>query len=163
MFEQLIMRSGMVLTKKVGLNDFAVAVGEQVPIRGGRLVSVIDATFPDRGDIGGMVITKELGEIPASDVRLSWKFIERKNFPITNHRMIGGVLCGLKEFAFSWSLVIDVTGYGSFKRRYCYAEKDDALKAIATWDGQCHPPGPWVKLKDKLNGIPAEILSTALQ
>ncbi|MGP1715581.1 MAG: hypothetical protein ACTS9Y_00245 [Methylophilus sp.] len=162
MTEKIIMISGMVLTKKVGLCDYAIAVGEQVPIRGGRLVTVIDATFPDKGDVGGMVVTKELGAIPTRHVRLSWKFTQRKHFPITNHRIIGGVTCALKEFAFSWSLVIGVTGCGAFERRYCYAEKDDALNALNSWNGEKHPPSNWTRLIGKVKGIQSDMLNPNL-
>lgn len=37
--------------------------------------------------------------------------------------------------------------------RYCYEHFNDAVKAVAHWDGTGDPPGPWVKQKpeDRLN------------
>lgn len=61
-------------------------------------------------------------------------------------RAIGGTLCGVQRFAFTWGLAVGLDAEG-YSHRYCYADLRDALEALDTWDGQGHPPGPWIKLK----------------
>lgn len=39
---------------------------------------------------------------------------------------------------------IDATGYS---HRYCFETDFHALKALWLWDGEEHPPGPWIKRK----------------
>lgn len=68
----------------------------------------------------------------------------------------GKGLCGLSNFMFTIGLVygIDKVGYVG---RYCYPHEflKEALVALADWDGNEDPTGPWIKHKgngiDKLN------------
>ncbi len=63
----------------------------------------------------------------------------------------GRGLCGLRDFIFTTGLVIGMNEdlyYG----RYCYSNKEDALKALNEWNGEGDPEGPWIKYK----GMPGE-------
>ena len=57
-----------------------------------------------------------------------------------------GAVCGLYSFNFTTGLVVGLTPDG-YERRYCYARVDEAIAALAGWDGQGHPGGPWIKCK----------------
>jgi hypothetical protein len=61
-------------------------------------------------------------------------------------RRIGDRWCALARFNFTTALVagIDSIGHGV---RYCFEHAADAAAALAAWDGQGHPPGPWIKAK----------------
>ena len=50
---------------------------------------------------------------------------------------------------------IDAIGYSL---RYCYERAGEAEAALAAWDGQGHPGGPWIKCK----GAGVELLNPAL-
>lgn len=41
----------------------------------------------------------------------------------------------------------------SWRTRWCYEYMADAADALATWNGEGDPPGPWIKQKpeDRLN------------
>ena len=55
-------------------------------------------------------------------------------------------LCGLKGFNFTWGLVVNFEPFGH-ERRYCYEREEQARAALRAWDGEGHPPGPWIKCK----------------
>ncbi len=61
-------------------------------------------------------------------------------------RIIGGKTCRLNQYLFTCSIQVGVDGLGH-ERRYCYEHEQDARMAMAAWDGQGHPPGPWIKCK----------------
>jgi len=61
-------------------------------------------------------------------------------------RVLGMAVCGLRRFNFTTGLVVGLNFEG-YERRYCYEHAADALAALATWDGQGHPGGPWIKCK----------------
>ena len=61
-------------------------------------------------------------------------------------RVIGTAVCGLHRFSFTTGLVVGLNFEG-YERRYCYEHAADALAALAAWDGQEHPGGPWIKCK----------------
>jgi len=73
-------------------------------------------------------------------------------------RRIGGVVCGVRRFNFTFSLVVGLTWEG-YERRYCYGHGQDALAALGAWDGEDHPCGPWIKCK----GAGIDLLNPALQ
>lgn len=74
----------------------------------------------------------------------------------TSLRRLGGQLCGLQGYNFTCALVVglEAQGYG---RRYCYESDAEAAEAIRVWDGEGHPPGPWIKCK----GAGIELLNPA--
>lgn len=76
----------------------------------------------------------------------------------TELRVIDGKLCGLQRFLFTTGLVVDLDADG-YERRYCYERHEDAEAALAAWDGAGHPPGPWIKLKGRLDGCRVELLN----
>lgn len=73
-------------------------------------------------------------------------------------RTIGGVACGIKRFNFTTALVVGLDALG-YQRRYCYEYEFDACSALARWDGEGHPSGPWIKCK----GTGIDILNPELR
>ncbi len=66
-------------------------------------------------------------------------------------RLIPGQgLCLLRRFIYTTGLLthvsLDETGC-SYAARYCYAHIGDAFSALASWNGEGDPPGPWIKEK----------------
>lgn len=55
-------------------------------------------------------------------------------------------LCAIKQFNFTWGVVVGMDPV-AYDRRYCYEHGDDAVEALAAWDGADHLPGPWIKCK----------------
>ena len=60
--------------------------------------------------------------------------------------MPDGHLAGVSRFLFTYGLCtkVDWEGYGA---RWCFKDPMDAVRALAEWDGQGDPPGPWIKQK----------------
>lgn len=58
----------------------------------------------------------------------------------------GRGLCGLMRFAFTTGLVIGMDDFG-YHGRYCYSSQADAKEALANWNGEGDPGGPWIKYK----------------
>lgn len=54
-----------------------------------------------------------------------------------------GEWIALFRFAFTWGVVVGIDEFG-YKRRFCYESANDALKAVALWDGSGDPPGRWI-------------------
>ena len=77
-------------------------------------------------------------------------------------RIINGKLCGLARFLFTTGLVVGLERDG-FERRYCYEYEIEAFRALIAWDGEGHPPGPWIKCKGSLNGHPVDIANPAME
>lgn len=71
-------------------------------------------------------------------------------------RLETGEVAGIAPFLFTVGLVVGITpsGYG---HRYCYASEEDAIRALGSWSGHGHPPGPWVKRK----GLTPELENSA--
>jgi hypothetical protein len=62
----------------------------------------------------------------------------------------GQGLCVTQRFIFTTGLLTHVSFDGlsyRYAARYCYPSHRDALEALAAWDGQGDPPGPWIKEK----------------
>lgn len=55
-------------------------------------------------------------------------------------------LCAVKQFNFTWGLVVKMDPAG-YERRYCFERREEAMAALAAWDGVGHPGGPWIKCK----------------
>jgi len=57
-------------------------------------------------------------------------------------------ICAVQRFLFTAGICVglDKTGY---EYRYCYETVEEAVIALATWDGpnSGHPPGNWIKRK----------------
>ena len=66
-------------------------------------------------------------------------------------------LCAVKQFNFTWGVVVGMDPV-SYDRRYCYEHRDDAVEALARWDGADHLSGPWIKCK----GATIDLLNPAL-
>lgn len=64
----------------------------------------------------------------------------------TDLRILCKQVCGVGQFNFTTALLVglDETGY---ERRYCYEHRADAQNALLAWNGDGHPPGPWIKYK----------------
>jgi hypothetical protein len=63
-------------------------------------------------------------------------------------RVCGGELCALHDYFTTRAIVVGLDEIG-FKRRYCYQDRDEAIRALATWSGQGHPGGNWIKVKGR--------------
>jgi hypothetical protein len=64
----------------------------------------------------------------------------------TEIRRLASRVCALKQFNYTTAIAVglDETGY---LLRYCYEHAIDARVALRKWNGQGHPPGPWIKCK----------------
>jgi hypothetical protein len=61
-------------------------------------------------------------------------------------------LCGLSTtMMFTTGLMVGLDELG-YAYRYCYEHQADAAAALAAWDGQGDPPGPWIKIKGHPDG-----------
>ena len=75
-------------------------------------------------------------------------------------RIIDGRVCRLKSYLFTCAIEVGVTAMGH-QRRYCYEKVEHAKEAFAVWDGQEHPPGPWIKCKSATQEILNPVWSAA--
>lgn len=55
-------------------------------------------------------------------------------------------ICGLKDMLLTTDLFVGLSISG-YTGRYSYERRQDAEKAISSWDGTGDPPGPWIKYK----------------
>jgi hypothetical protein len=67
-------------------------------------------------------------------------------------RWIDETLCGLHEYAYTCGIVVGLS-VDTYERRYCYQDRAEAAKELLRWDGNGHPPGNWIKVKGRMNGI----------
>ena len=69
-------------------------------------------------------------------------------------RQVRGTLCCLYRMNFTHALIVGIDAE-TYRYRYCYELESDAAAALASWTGEGHPPGPWIKRKgagiDELN------------
>jgi len=56
-------------------------------------------------------------------------------------------ICGLEGYGYLVSVNCDMDYFGN-GYRYCYESFEDAFNAVNNWDGNGHPPGPWIKRKN---------------
>jgi hypothetical protein len=63
-----------------------------------------------------------------------------------------GKIAGIGRQLFTTGLFVGLEEF-SYQKRYCYENEAQAVVALAIWDGQGDPPGPWIKEKpsDRLN------------
>lgn len=73
-------------------------------------------------------------------------------------RRIGVRWCALLRLNFTIGLVVGIDSFGH-SVRYCFEHAADAAAALAAWDGEGHPPGPWIKAK----GAGIDLLNPELQ
>ncbi|MEO9150427.1 MAG: hypothetical protein ABI212_13840 [Burkholderiaceae bacterium] len=64
----------------------------------------------------------------------------------THLRTIEGRFCGLHVYLMTVGLVVGLDAR-TYERRCCFEHAEDALGALADWDGRDHPAGPWIKCK----------------
>lgn len=85
------------------------------------------------------------------DAQLQQALRENRYFQL--REIEGQGVCGLQQMLFTVGLFchLDRTGY---KYRYCYPTLLDANAAIQEWDGEGHPPGPWIKRKGQGGDMP---------
>jgi hypothetical protein len=72
-------------------------------------------------------------------------------------QMADGTWCALLPFNFTWGLVVGLTT-DCYERRYCYERQVEAWESLRAWDGNEHPPGPWIKAK----GVGLDLLNPLL-
>lgn len=65
----------------------------------------------------------------------------------SDFREVNGVVIGLSRFVYTTGILVGVSEDTMCRRRYCYEHYWDARQALEDWDGNGHPPGPWIKLK----------------
>ena len=92
---------------------------------------------------------------PGSPTQELLSFLQEQGY--RELRLIGDVLCGLHRYNFTTGLAVGLT-FECYERRYCFAHREDALRALRDWDGQGHPSGPWIKCK----GAGVDLLNPAL-
>jgi len=68
-----------------------------------------------------------------------------------------GLLCAIHRFTYTTAIVVGLDPAG-YQRRYCFEHEEDARRALATWDGEGHPDGEWIKCK----GAGIDLLNPAL-
>jgi hypothetical protein len=85
-------------------------------------------------------------EKQVSEVRVPSRTYIAENGYTNVKEMPNGSLCALLPFAFTWGLVVGLEEHG-YSRRYCFEHFEDALESLASWDGEGHPGGNWIKCK----------------
>lgn len=55
-------------------------------------------------------------------------------------------VCGIAPMLFTIGLFCNLSDVG-YSYRYCYENYVDAFDALQNWNGEEHPPGPWIKRK----------------
>lgn len=58
-------------------------------------------------------------------------------------RLPNGEWIALYRFLFTWGIILGLDEIG-YKRRFCYKNINDALNAVANWNGENDPPGDWI-------------------
>lgn len=57
-----------------------------------------------------------------------------------------GRVIGVRKMMFTFGLFVGLDARG-YSHRYCYESRNDALRALETWNGEVHPSGPWIVRK----------------
>ena len=53
-----------------------------------------------------------------------------------------GIYCAIKPLMFHWTMIIGEIGdQCSYADRFCYADRNAAIRAIFTWNGEGQPTG----------------------
>lgn len=79
-----------------------------------------------------------------------------------NLRVIEGTVIGTLRYFATSAIVVGITEE-SYERRYCYASNEEAVTALALWNGREHPGGDWIKLKGCWHGAPVDMLNPGLK
>lgn len=66
----------------------------------------------------------------------------------TDLHIVRGQVCGLMGLDLVAGLAVGLEMAGC-EAVYTYENASDARAALAAWDGQGHPPGPWIRLIGK--------------
>ena len=74
----------------------------------------------------------------------------------TDLRVVRGKLCGLARFDLTAGLMVglDLAGCDA---AYTFENECDARAALAAWDGEGHPPGPWLRLTGLAKGAAMDV------
>jgi len=96
----------------------------------------------------------EWGEAPAlqmtswidkGHMRVDLKWVESLGYQGAIERGPAGI-CAVQQLLYSGALVVGIDPF-EHTGRYCYESVELASAALATWDGEGDPPGPWIKFK----------------
>ena len=60
--------------------------------------------------------------------------------------LASGECAGVMRMVYTAGLFVGLTDWG-YRTRFCYPTIEDAIRALAEWDGHGDPPGPWIKEK----------------
>jgi hypothetical protein len=70
-----------------------------------------------------------------------------RNLEFEHFRLLPtGEWAGVREFIFTYGLLIGID-QDTYRTRFCYGSEEEALAALASWDGTLDPPGRWLKEK----------------
>lgn len=62
-------------------------------------------------------------------------------------RAKSGEWLGVQKMLYTTGLFVIHEDGSAWRTRFCYEHSIDAVLALAAWDGEGDPPGPWVKEK----------------
>ena len=95
-------------------------------------------------------------ETPVDEEQAWHDFLREEGY--RHVRELAGKTCAILPFAYTTGLMVGLEPIG-YERRYCYEHASDAAVALALWDGQGHPSGPWIKCK----GAGVDLLNPSLR
>lgn len=79
------------------------------------------------------------------------KRVLKENPEYFQPKIVGGVLCALRNYATTTAIVVNISEY-SIERRYCYQNPADAVLALLDFeDVTKHPSRNWIKVKGSMN------------
>jgi hypothetical protein len=94
-------------------------------------------------DVADTVTLELVGLEPATDLRE----IAELGYGHVCERGLAGV-CGVRCMLYTGALIVGLTPL-SYGGRYCYGTIEEAIEALAAWDGRRDPPGSWIKYKSR--------------
>ena len=79
----------------------------------------------------------------------------------TDLRVVRGKLCGISRLDLTAGLMVglDLAGCDA---AYTFENECDARAALAAWDGESHPPGPWLRLTGLTRGRALDVRNPLL-
>lgn len=78
----------------------------------------------------------------------------------TDLRVVRGKLCGLARFDLTTGLAVGLDAAGC-AAAYTFENEAEARAALARWDGEGHPPGPWIRLTGLAQGRVVDLRNPA--
>ncbi len=57
-----------------------------------------------------------------------------------------GEIAAGRRMLYTYGLFVGMNAWG-YRTRFCYPNREEALKALAGYTGKNDPPGPWIKEK----------------